>query len=86
MTLLQRTQHGKRSKQLRLALNDEQVSFAFKEFETGPSEIQSDLGRAAGDKPKRARRPRKGFAARLERTEEVIEPEISADCEGLERF
>lgn len=63
--------------------NDEQVSFAFEEFETGLSEIQSELDRAAGDKPKRAPRPRKGFAAHLERVEEVIEPEIPAECEGL---
>jgi transposase len=38
--------------------------------------------RAAG---KRAPRPRKGFAAHLERVEIVIEPEIPAGCEGLEK-
>jgi transposase len=85
LNVLQRWQHGKRSERLRLAVNDEQVSFAFEEVETGLSEIQSELDRAARDKPKRAPRPRKGFAAHLERIEEVIEPEIPADCEGLEK-
>ncbi|OWZ88810.1 IS66 family transposase [Sinorhizobium sp. LM21] len=83
MKVLQRTQNGKRSERLRLGVNDEQVSFAFEEVETGLSAIRSELDRAAKDKPKRAPRPRKGFAAHLERIEEVIEPEISAGCEGL---
>lgn len=73
----------KRSERLRLGVNDEQVSFAFEEVETGLSAIRSELDRAAKDKPKRAPRPRKGFAAHLERIEEVIEPEIPAGCEGL---
>ncbi|MBB4233067.1 transposase [Rhizobium mongolense] len=46
LKVLQRTQHGKRSERLRLAVNDEQVSFAFEEVETGLSEIQSELDRA----------------------------------------
>ncbi|WOS65856.1 IS66 family transposase [Sinorhizobium fredii] len=83
MKVLQRTQNGKRSERLRLGVNDEQVSFAFEEVETGLSAIRSELDRAAKDKPKRAPRPRKGFAAHLERIEEVIEPEIPAGCEGL---
>ncbi|RVL68624.1 IS66 family transposase [Sinorhizobium meliloti] len=83
MKVLQRTQNGKRSERLRLGVNDEQVSFAFEEVETGLSAIRSELDRAAKDKPKRAPRPRKGFAAHLERIEEVIEPEIPAECEGL---
>jgi transposase len=85
LKVLQRTQNGTRSERLRLAVNDEQVSFAFEEVETGLSEIRSELDRATRDKPKRAPRPRKGFAAHLERIEEVIEPEIPADCEGLEK-
>lgn len=85
MKVLQRTQNGKRSERLRLGVNDEQVSFAFEEVETGLSAIQSELDRAAKDKPKRTPRPRKGFAAHLERVEEVIEPEIPAGCEGLEK-
>lgn len=83
MKVLQRTQNGKRSERLRLGVNDEQVSFAFEEVETGLSAIRSELDRAAKDKPKRAPRPRKGFAAHFERIEEVIEPEIPAGCEGL---
>ncbi|MDW9419103.1 IS66 family transposase [Sinorhizobium meliloti] len=83
MKVLQRTQNDKRSERLRLGVNDEQVSFAFEEVETGLSAIRSELDRAAKDKPKRAPRPRKGFAAHLERIEEVIEPEIPAGCEGL---
>lgn len=83
--VLQRTQHGTRSERLRLGVNDEQVSFAFEEVETGLSAIQSELDHAAKDKPKRAPRPRKGFAVHLERIEEVIEPEIPAGCEGLEK-
>ncbi|MBD9559608.1 IS66 family transposase [Ensifer sp. ENS03] len=83
MKVLQRTQNGKRSERLRLGVNDEQVSFAFEEVETGLAAIRSELDRAAKDKPKRAPRPRKGFAAHLERIEEVIEPEIPAGCEGL---
>lgn len=89
MKVLQRTQHGRRSERLRLGVSDEQVSFAFEEVETGLSAIQSELDDAArdkpNDKPKRASRPRKGFAAHLERIEEVIEPEIPAGCEGLEK-
>ncbi len=85
LKVLQRTQHGTRSERLRLGVNDEQVSFAIEEVETGLSAIQSELDHAAKDKPKRAPRPRKGFAVHLERIEEVIEPEIPAGCEGLEK-
>jgi transposase len=85
LKVLQRTQHGTRSERLRLGVNDEQVSFAFEEVEIGLAAIQSELDHAAKDKPKRAPRPRKGFAAHLERIEEVIEPEIPAGCEGLEK-
>ncbi|WP_454068170.1 IS66 family transposase [Brucella anthropi] len=85
MKVLQRTQHGRRSERLRLDVSDEQVSFAFEEVETGLAAIRSELDDAARDKPKRAPRPRKGFAAHLERIEEVIEPEIPAGCEGLEK-
>nr|WP_245331318.1 IS66 family transposase [Mesorhizobium sophorae] len=85
LKVLQRTQHGTRSERLRLAIDDEQASFVFEEVETGLSAIRSELAHAAGEKPKRAPRPRKGFAAHLERIEEVIEPEIPADCEELEK-
>ncbi len=85
MKVLQRTQHGRRSERLRLDVSDEQVSFAFEEVETGLAAIRSELDDAAKSKPKRAPRPRKGFAAHLERIEEVIEPDIPAGCEGLEK-
>lgn len=61
------------------------MSVSFEEVETGLSALRSELDRAAKDKSKRALRPRKGFAAHLERIEEVIEPEIPADCKGLEK-
>ncbi len=85
MNVLQRTQHGRRSERLRLDVNDEQVAFAFEEAQTGLAAIESELDRASGDRPKRAPRPRKGFAAHLERIEDVIEPEIPAEYEGLEK-
>jgi len=85
MNVLQRTQHGTRSERLRLAVDDEQVSFAFEEIETGLAAIQSELDRASGDKPKRAPRPRKGFAAHLIRIEEIVEPEIPTEYVGLEK-
>ena len=47
--------------------------------------IEAELESAVQDKPKRAPRPRKGFAAHLERVEIVIEPEVPAGCEGLEK-
>lgn len=89
MKVLQRAQHGKRSERLRAGgpggISDEQIAFAFEEVETGLSSVQSELDRGARDKPKRAPRPRKGFAAHLERIEEVIEPELPAGYEGLEK-
>lgn len=45
LKVLQRTQHGTRSERLRLAIDDEQASFAFEEVETGLSEIRSELDR-----------------------------------------
>jgi transposase len=83
--VLQRAQFGKRSERLRLSINDEQKSFAFEEVETGLAAIQAELDHAVKDKAKRAPRPRKGFAAHLERIEEIIEPEIPVECEGLEK-
>lgn len=85
MKVLQRTQYGRRSERLRLGINDEQVSFAFEEVETGLSAIRSELDVGDLGKPKRASRPRKVFAAHLERIEEIIEPEIPAGYEGLEK-
>lgn len=85
MKVLQRTQYGRRSEQLRLGINDEQVSFAFEEVETGLSAVQSEFKDVAQVRSKRASRPRKAFAAHLERIEEIIEPEIPAGYEGLEK-
>ncbi|MGX5805298.1 IS66 family transposase [Bradyrhizobium sp. Arg314] len=83
--VLKRAQYGKRSERLRLPISDEQACFAFEEVETGLSAIQSELDRAVKDRPKRPPHPRKGFAAHFERIEEVLEPEIPADCAGLEK-
>ncbi|WP_414132257.1 transposase domain-containing protein [Rhizobium jaguaris] len=74
--MLERAQKGTRSERLRLGINDDQIDFAFEEVETGLSAIDSELDQHRKDKPKREARPRKGFAAHLERIEEVIEPEI----------
>jgi transposase len=51
------------------------------------SPIQAGLDTAKG-KPKvqRPARPRKGFAAHLERIEVMIEPEDLPGCEGLEKI
>jgi transposase len=83
--MLERSRFGTRSERLRGAtLDDEQHAFVFDEIKTGLAAIEAELETAA-DKPKRAPRPRKGFAAHLERVEIVIEPELPADCEGLEK-
>ena len=82
--MLERSRYGTRSERLRgLALSDEQHAFVFDEIETGIAAIKAELKRPVEDKPTRAPRPRKGFAAHLERVEVVIEPETPAGCEGL---
>lgn len=83
--VLQRKQNGERADRLRLVANEERVSFAFEEVETGLSEILSEFDCAAKDKPTRAPRSRKVFAAHLECIEEVIEPAISAGVKVLEK-
>lgn len=86
IAMLQRAQYGTRSERLRHdPLDDEQMAFVFDEIETGIGEIEAGL--AARDKQAaapRASRPRKGFAPHLERIEQVVEPEVPADCFGLE--
>ena len=85
--MFERAQYGKRSEKLRIdPLSDEQYAFVFDEIETGLAEIQAGLDKAKG-KPhvQRPPRPRKGFAAHLERIEVVIEPEDLPGCEGLEK-
>ncbi|RDJ11621.1 IS66 family transposase, partial [Rhizobium grahamii] len=83
--VLERAQKGTRSERLRLGINDDQIDFAFEEVETGLAAIDSELDQSRKDKPKREARPRKGFAAHFERIEEVIEPEIPEECQGLEK-
>jgi transposase len=84
--MLERSRFGTRSERLRGAtLSDEQHAFVFDEIKTGLAAIEAGLENAAQDRPKRAPRSRKGFAAHLERVEIVIEPETPADCEGLEK-
>jgi transposase len=84
--MLERSRYGTRSERLRGAtLSDEQHAFVFDEIKTGLAAIEAELESTAQDKPKRAQRSRKGFAADLERIEIVIEPEIPADCDGLEK-
>ena len=85
--MLERARYGKHSEKLKLdPINAEQQNFVFDEIETGLAAIKAEL-----DKPKskaegsRPPRPRKGFAAHLERVEVVIEPEDPPGCEGLER-
>ncbi len=84
--MLERSRYGTRSERLRGAtLSEEQHAFVFDEIKTGMAAVEAELESAAQDKPKRAPRPRKGFAAHLERVEIVIEPGIPAGCEALEK-
>ena len=75
--VFERALYGTRSERLRAELlSQEQIAFVFDEIETGVAAVQAELAKAGSqDKPKRAPRPRKGFAAHLERVEIVIEPE-----------
>ena len=82
----ERMLYGTRSERLRgERLDDEQIDFVFDEIATGVAAIDAELETAAKDKPKRAPRPRKGFAPHLERIEQVIEPEVPPGCEDLEK-
>jgi hypothetical protein len=67
-------------------LSEEQHAFVFDEIETGLAAIEAELESAVQDKPKRAPRPRKGFAAHLERVEIVIEPRFPQAARGWRRF
>ncbi|WP_352991443.1 IS66 family transposase [Mesorhizobium sp. M1233] len=86
--MLERSRFGSRSERLRAgALSEEQYALVFDEIETGVAAIQAQMEKSAGgSKAKRAPRPRKGFAAHLERIEVVIEPETPAGCEALEKI
>lgn len=84
--MLERARYGRRSERLGDAgLDDDQYAFVLDEIETGLAAIQEELQAADPDRPKRAPRPRKGFAPHLERIEHVIEPELPPGCEGLEK-
>ena len=82
-----RERHGKKSEKLGPDA-DEQQSFVFEEIETGIAAVQAlvDKGRDPATKPRRDPRPRKGFAAHLERVEVVIEPEIPAEHQGKDKI
>lgn len=85
--MLERSRYGRRSERLGIGgLSDEQCAFVFEEIESGVGEAVADLEAVAPDRAKRAPRPRKGFAAHLERVEQVIEPEVPAGWEGLDRL
>ncbi|GHA39453.1 transposase [Devosia pacifica] len=85
IAMLQRAQYGTRSEKLRIdPLDDEQMAFAFDELRTGLGEIEAKREKQSGQTASRPSRPRKAFAPHLERIEEVIEPEVPAECEGLE--
>lgn len=85
--VLERARFGRRSERLRAEpLSEEQYALVFDEIETGVAAIKAELEKTPGpSKPKRAPRPRKSFAAHLERVEVIIEPEVPAGCEDLER-
>lgn len=83
--MLERSRYGRRSERLG-GLSDEQCAFVFEEIESGVGEAVADLEAVVPDRAKRAPRPRKGFAAHLERVEQIIEPEVPEDCEGLDRL
>lgn len=86
VAMLQRAQYGTRSERLRHdPLDDEQMAFVFDEIETGIEEAKAGLeARDRSGAAPRPPRPRKGFAPHLERIEQIIEPEVPADCVGLE--
>ena len=83
--MFERARYGKRSEKLKLdSVNAEQQAFVFDEIATGLAAIKAELGKPK-TKGSRPSRPRKGFAAHLERVEVVIEPEDPPGCEGLEK-
>jgi transposase len=86
VSMLERSRYGTRSERLRGAtLSDEHHAFVFDEINTGMATVEAELESTVQDKPKRAPRLRKGFAVHLEQVEIVLEPDVPADCEGLEK-
>jgi len=85
VAMLKRAQFGTRSEKLRIdPLDAEQIAFVFDELQTGLGEIRAAQDKRAGASAVRPSRPRKDFAAHLERIEQIIEPEVPADCVGLQ--
>lgn len=85
VAMLRRAQYGTRSEKLRIdPLDAEQLAFVFDELQTGLGEIRAERDKRAGTAVSRPPRPRKGFAPHLERIEQIIEPEVPADCVDLQ--
>ncbi len=87
--VLERARYGARSERLgKDRLSDDQYSLVLDEIETGVAALEAERQKTAGrsSSTKRPPRPRKGFAAHLERVEVVIEPDDAPGCEGLERI
>ena len=86
--MLERARYGNRSERLgKDRLGEEQYALVLDEIETGVAAITAQMDKAMGrSTTKRAPRPRKGFAAHLDRVEVLIEPEDAPGCEGLERI
>jgi transposase len=85
--MLERARYGTRSERLgKDRLSDDQYALALDEIETGVAALEAEREKATGHSTKRPPRPRKGFAAHLERVEVVIEPDDPAGCDGLERI
>jgi transposase len=85
--MLERARYGTRSERLgKDRLTDDQYALALDEIETGVAALEAERDKATGRSTKRPPRPRKGFAAHLERVEVVIEPDDPAGCNGLERI
>ena len=82
--MLERSRYGTRSERLRGAtVSDEQHRLRVRRDQDRPGGDRSRARKQpAQDKPKRAPRPRKGFAAHLERVEIVIEPGDSRRLRG----
>ncbi len=85
--MLERARYGTRSERLgKDRLTDDQYALALDEIETGVAVLEAERDKTLGGPTKRAPRPRKGFAAHLERVEVVIEPDDPPGCVGLERI
>ena len=82
-----RARFGRRSeKRANPEIDDEQSAFVFDEIATGIAALQAQVDHSKSENAaKRTPRPRKGFAAHLERVEVVIEPEDLPEYAGKEK-